>query len=344
MIKSNWTFAVIAFSSLSILGAPGKSNLSSGSIDYAQTTTSKYNDTTPTAIYVSKSPFDLILKSTFLAPSEGTEIAFGLSAAKIKISSRQTYGSGKTSSDYTIGTFAAAHALSDAFFIGATVNHTQMNSKSEWVSNDYPTYTSDNSSSTKGMTDPLITVGSRIRTEPVTILMALSAKVSTGANENKDISESDSESDAKDGGSSLIPSVSLYTNNLNLVSGGTISYSIRSERTYKFKSTRGETTESKSTGGNIQNASLFAETKGTQASFGGSVDYTKIEGNTSKSNGYEYDNSAFSFTTLTAYSKIKISEEFSLIPSLSIGQFGEGAGNFGDKDFYTGSVLGKASF
>tara|TARA_B110001454_G_scaffold183141_1_gene178092 strand:+ start:25051 stop:26085 length:1035 start_codon:yes stop_codon:yes gene_type:complete len=344
MIKSNWVSAMIALSSLSVLGAPGKSSIPNGSTEYRQTTTSKSNETTPTAFYVSKSPYDLVLRSNFLAPSEGTEIAFGLSAAKIKISNRQTYGSVKSDSDYTIGTFSAAHALSDAIFIGTTVNHTQAKIRSHWVSNDTPDYTSDNSSSINGVSDPLITVGGRIRTVPVTILLALSAKVSTGVNESKDISDSDSESDAKDGGSSLIPTLSVYNNNSNLVAGGTISYSFRSERTYKFTNTDGVKSESKSTGGNIQNASLFTEINVTKASLGGSIDYTKIERSTSKSNGYEYENSGLSFTTLTAYSKVNLSEGFSLIPSLSIGQFGEGTGNYGDKLFYTGSVIGKASF
>ncbi len=347
-MKSNFIiFSTMAFSLSGFAAQLNNSNTSTTTNENTFATKKTYT-AAPTALYISKSPFDVFfgLGSEFLAPVEGTDIALKLSQSQLKIGNNSEGGKGTSNTDLSVGSLGVAHAFNTQFFVGAGINFGQSAGRNSWTSKQTGE-TSSSKSTSQGVSDPVLTVGGRLHSENVTTILALSGRISTGAQEDKDTStasDDSSKGNLKSGANALTPSMTVHTNSSDLIIGGKLSYSIVSQKTSKDIDNTGVESTTKSTGGNIQRASLFLEVPKDQLSFGGSLDYTKFEGSKFKEENYEYKSKAGSFATATAFMNFNLSEKLNLIPSLSYGQLGQNFRELDKKDLMTIGVVGKSTF
>lgn len=341
-------FSTIAFS-MTVFAASTSHKNTSTSSKFKETSGQKSYISVPSALYISKSPFDLNFGTSFLAPVEGTELVLNLSQSQAKFESTSESGKSTSTNDFSMGTLGLAHAFNSKFFLSGGFSFGQSTGVSEWESNTIGN-SSRSKSKSQGVSDPTITAGGRIQSESVTIIGALTAKIKTGDAEDKDTSknnsdDSSSESNLKLGGNVLIPSVTVHTNSSKLVLGGKVAYAIMLERTSKYTDNMGQDSISKQTGGNAQMLSLFLEAPVNSLSFGGSLDYSKIERSKYKEEGVaDSTSSPASFSTLTAFMNVGLADRFNLTPSVSYGQFGEGFRGVSRKDFFSAGVVGKTTF
>lgn len=336
-MKMKTTALLISTMALSfVASAQPKKTEASSTTQVSESEMPKKKTSTPSALYLSNGIFDAYYGSGFLAPVQGSELALNFSQSLIKIGNNY----GTSNIDTSIGYLNVAHAFNSSFFVSANLGFMQSTGLSTSSSSGRKYHSKSN-----GLLDPVITVGGRVYSESLTLIMALSAKVGSGDTESKDFSDTNTEGNAKNGGSSVTPSLTVHTNSTDVVVGGTISYAFMSERTTKDTDTGGRTQISKSTGANAQNASLFFESTRKKLSFGGSLDYMKIEPNKIKEeDGREYTGNSSAFTTATAFMGIELNEQLKLIPSLSLGRITEGLGDATTKDLYSAGVVGKTTF
>lgn len=265
-----------------------------------------------------------------------------MATSRIKLEGSYDFGKNSTNGDFNLGTLSVAHAFNRNFFAGASLSYGQSKSENEWESTGYKDSSTSKSS---GVADPAFTLGGRVYTGPALFILALTTRIYTGDAEYKNTADGTSENNVKNGGSILTPSVTVHSNSSGLVLGTTLSYSIMAEKTSKDTNTSGAVSITKSTGGNVQNATLFIEGPKSNLAFRGSIDYTKIEVSTYAPNGGDrYQNTAMSFSSATVFFNAKVSSQFNVIPSISYGQLGQGFDNVKTKDLYTASLTGRASF
>lgn len=293
---------------------------------------------TPTSLSIDHSIFGAHNLSLLLAPQSGSEFVVSLNQTQLDISSATS----TSKYNMSIGTLAIAYALGPQFFIGTNLSYGQNKGTSEYT---YTSGVKDSSeSSAKGVVDPVINVGTRINSGKVSTLLALGASLKSGDSEI-DVSNSSSTSNLKNGGSAIIPSVSIFSNSKSeVMTGVSISYAVMQDRTLKSKYSDGQSATWIHRGNNLQNISLFAEGPEAKNSFGASLNYMKTESGTSTGEGYQSTSDAFASTTVNAFMKIAAAKNLALIPSIAFGRFGEGAGDLTKKEIYSAGLMGKATF
>ncbi len=294
--------------------------------------------TTPTAIYLTKAPFQFSSKSYFLAPTAGTEFAAGLSASQINLKFEDEDFSATSKLKYQYGTATIGHALNSQTFVSANLGFGKFESESG----------SGNFKSTeKGLADPILTAGHRISAGPdTTALMTLSAKINSGDSKRENVSDSETKGNIKKGGNSLAPAIVVYKDLLNATLGAALAYEINFESKSTSTAQTGSKDNFKSRGFNVQTVTAFVEIPQNLLSLGAAIEYTKIEGGiTEVDDKFEFESDDFSFTTVTGFTNIKLNNQMSLVPSLSYGQIGEGLDkSIKTRDIFTASVMAKTAF
>jgi hypothetical protein len=301
---------------------------------------------TPSALLVTHSPFTSVSGLFQLAPQQGTEVLLSLSQTHIDVNFNRTSQSNSSDLDYSVGNLAVAHALTPNLFLGASIFMAQTQSKSEGTFGDEYSYQSKSTS--KGASDPTLSIGTRIDADSVSTLLGLGARIKSGDSTYTSNQESrESESNIKSGGHAVIPAITVFSNSLSSsLIGASVSYTIQLERTSVDTYSSGTVT-SKQTGGNALNIATFAETPESELVFGGALAYSKSEGSKSKSENSteETTSEGLGVTTISGYMKYNINSQVSILPNISYGQF---TGGFVDdaskKDIFSASITGKASF
>ncbi len=301
-----------------------------------------FSEVVPASLYTTRMPLDG-LAASYLAPIRGNEFALNLTATRFLINS--SFGASKSESeiDYSLQTISIAHAFNKSLFLSASVTSLQTESKNEWTYADSDVDKSTHTS--KGISEPSLTLGGRIYTDSVTTILSISNKFSTGPGEQQYTNNDDSEANGKSGGGAVIPAVTVHSNLLQTTIGGTISYLIQGDRTFKYTDKNSVRT-TKATGGNIQKTSLFAEHSVNKVQYGGVLDYVRFEnGKFTSDSGSTSEGSPLSYLAVSAFVKFDVSQNLKLIPSLSYGQFREGlSSEVEKKDMFSTSIMGVASF
>lgn len=305
---------------------------------------------TPSSLLVNRPPLFAEFSSILLAPQYGTDVSIAINQSQVKF--------GRTNSDrkssgvinYSLGVLAVAHAITPQFFIGANVSYGQNTSDDEYV--DVKMGTTDVwEKNAHGVADPIFNIGGRVNMGNVSTILVLGVSPRTEDNETEYTKSSDSkrvsEANLKKGGNAFIPSVTIFSNSkASPLLGVSLSYALMQERLISSKNSSGQTTEWKTTHGNVQNISAFVESPNNQISFGGSLNYVKFEpvSNESKFDSYSYESDSLAYTTLTGFVKINTNKKFVLIPSATVGRLGEGASALDAKDIYSLGLTAKSVF
>ncbi|MGZ3771526.1 MAG: hypothetical protein ACXVCP_18210 [Bdellovibrio sp.] len=304
---------------------------------------------TPTILQLSSVSFEKISGQQLLAPQHGTEFAFSVNQSHLMLSQENANMKGSGTTDYSMGSLTIAHALNSHLFFNAKLGYGLSNGKSDYtakVSNTLDT----SKSNADGIIDPVVTIGGRINSGSVSSILSLGASLKTESYESEYSQYrnfGESKSNLKNGGYAYIPSVTIFSNSKseNLF-GLSASYILQQERVEYSRESNGSTNKWTMTNGNIQNISVFAETPENNVSFGGALTYTKHESTTSKNNNYNYksEGRALAYTSATAFAKIILAKNMVLVPSATIGRFGEGASELDTKDIYSVGFTGKTTF
>lgn len=234
--------------------------LLTSSLSYGQSSASSYKNTS------SRQPL-LATPTMYLAPQMGTEILLGYSRTN---SQMEVEGQNSEMSD-NLTRASLAQAITRNFFLGvnATYNSAVGTMEAGYKSNFRQ----------EGVREPSLGFGARMDWQKISLLSQLhyefdSGNASLEVSNNGDISQS-----AKSGGSSVTPSLGLFSNHRDsFLLGMDISYRIRQERIRNLKipilNVNGIT---RTAGGNVLGVTFMVESPQATHSLGASATYLKTE-------------------------------------------------------------------
>ncbi|NUM58565.1 MAG: hypothetical protein HUU56_08035 [Bdellovibrionaceae bacterium] len=300
---------------------------------------------TPNTLFIGAGPLVGLYRTTILAPQHGTDLALSLSQSQIKFTFSGDYSKSSNTLNYNMENLAIAYAISPQLFIGASVGMGQSNGSSEYTYSPVGETTTSHSKS-NGLMDPLLSIGGRIDASQISTILNLGTSIKTGDSEYTSTnSGTNREANLKNGASAIIPSVAVFTNSKSsTLLGFSASYTFMQEHS-SIDRYNGKTSTGKGTGGNIQNISVFAESPESSFVYGGALTYVKLEPSETKYETSTSTSFGLSYVTVTGFLKFSLNNNFSLIPSITLGRFGEGLGKESDtKDIYSAGLTGKATF
>ncbi|MCK6596892.1 MAG: hypothetical protein L6Q37_00895 [Bdellovibrionaceae bacterium] len=282
---------------------------------------------TPNTLFIGAGPLVGLYRTTILAPQHGTDLALSLSQSQIKFTFSGDYSKSSNTLNYNMENLAIAYAISPQLFIGASVGMGQSNGSSEYTYSPVGETTTSHSKS-NGLMDPLLSIGGRIDASQISTILNLGTSIKTG----------DSEYTSTNSGTNR------EANLKNGLLGFSASYTFMQEHS-SIDRYNGKTSTGKGTGGNIQNISVFAESPESSFVYGGALTYVKLEPSETKYETSTSTSFGLSYVTVTGFLKFSLNNNFSLIPSITLGRFGEGLGKESDtKDIYSAGLTGKATF
>jgi hypothetical protein len=262
---------------------------------------------------------DLATPSIYGIPQRGTMVKFGYTRAESEFATQNS--DSKNSTD-TVRTEVVG-AVNPSVFLGASWEFSKSDSKSH--NDDSSGFRTVSAGSSEGLGDPSLMAGVRGNWSSVSMLSAMEVTIPTGDRESES-SVGSSKSNNKEGGAVIDPKLAVFTNDRHsLLLGAELSYKIRLERTSKHRSISfGETTTSKTRGGNTATISLLMESPlASRYGMGGGLTYMKSEGSSTEylerelyGNGaFSYDSEGYDVATGTVYGRIQATRRLTLMPA-----------------------------
>lgn len=307
------------------------------------------NSSAPLSLNIVKTGIDINYRPLFIAATNGTDVSLSMTQSQFNLEN-ETINNSHFNNQLNMTTvlLGVSQAFENSLFIDGHIGFAKNSTDSENFNNDESTFETHDST---GILDPSITLGGIINTDPIQLILALTGKISTGNNEEKEISNTSRESNMKIGGGSLTPSLTVYSEINKMRIGSSLAYTFSQEKVSKRTSQTDETTTYYESGGNIQNLSLFIEIPTSFVIFGGSIDYTKIESRKSESKSsafpeirHETKISSASYSTITAFASIEMGTNFKLVPNLSYGQLDEGSSFYKTNHLLSAGINGQITF